>query len=112
MLSQIWIGWDLETLLLGIIPWDDIGKFKNIVFANEEELAPKAAEKVRVAIAKMFADFGLKANFKNLNDILLHHNGEFDDEKVDWKEPTGMYKICPTPIKMSQRFCRWQCFFL
>ena len=98
----MWIGWDLQSLLLGTIPWDEIGKFKNIVFENEEELAPKAAEKVRVAIAKMFADFGLKANFKNLNEILLHHNGEFDDIKANWEEPTGLKNIKNTKMFLLQ----------
>ena len=82
----------MKYLLLGLIPWDDILKQidKNgIVLVDEEELRKTAAPKVRVAIVKMFVNFGLKPNFKNMEDIL--HSKDFQPApNCQYDEPTGM----------------------
>ena len=86
-------GWEREKVLLGHVEWEKIMEeleSDGVDFENAQDLAPKAANKVLVAIAKMFHDFGLKIHFEKLDSVVESGNF-FQNENISHLvEPTGM----------------------
>ena len=92
---RLFVGWERKKVLLGHVEWEAIMEEledDGVDLENAEELAPKAANKVLVAIARIFYNFGLKVHFEKLESVL--ESGSFQDENVNHLvEPTGVYNV-------------------
>ena len=91
LVENIFSGIERARVVLGLLDWEEMLEeldIDGVLFEKDEKLRLKAAQRVRVAIAKMFKDFGLKVHFKDLEKFLVDDDS-FEQPGDEYFEPTG-----------------------